>query len=64
MEGIGTNLVNATMSVGKTVYNVFIAIFLALYMLIDKDTLLSQVSRVSEAVLWKGFTEEYLMYLI
>ncbi|WP_294466676.1 AI-2E family transporter [uncultured Anaerofustis sp.] len=50
VEGIGTNLVNATMSVGKTVYNVFIAIFLALYMLIDKDTLLSQFSRVAEAI--------------
>jgi len=51
VEGIGANLVNATMSLGKTLYNVFIAIFIALYMLIDKDILLSQVSRVSEAVL-------------
>lgn len=51
VEGIGSNLVNATMSLGKTIYNVFIAIFLALYMLIDKDTLLRQVSRIAQATL-------------
>lgn len=51
VEGIGTNVFNATMSLGKTIYNVFIAIFIALYMLIDKEVLLRQLKRFSQAIL-------------
>lgn len=51
LENLGTYALNLTVSFGKTIYNIFIGIFLAIYMLIDKESLISQVNKVASNVL-------------
>lgn len=51
IENFATSLVTVTLDIGNAIYNVFMAIFVSLYMLIDKESLTKQVSKVSSAIL-------------